>query len=985
MTTAATTQSQTAVRPFGELSRDDVPYAGGKGANLGELARAGLPVPPGFVIGAPAYAAFCEESGLRDRLAGVLDGLDVDDTAALDAAAVRAREMVVETPIPGWLSAAVANAHRELTAGEDRAPVAVRSSATAEDTESASFAGMNETFLNVRGEPDVIDAVRRCWGSLFGARTIFYRAKRGFSHTDMDIAVIVQRQIDSSRAGVMFTIDPSSGRADRIVIEGAHGLGESVVSGRVSPDRYVVDKASRSIVTREVRAKELAIEPAPGGGTTTRALTGEEASRPVLSDDEVAVLAGLAVEIERHYGAPQDTEWAFDADGAVWMLQSRPVTSAGGPSTPSPGTTLVRGLGAAPGEASGPVRVIGSLARAAELRPGDVLVTHMTAPDWVPLMRRAAAIVTDSGGMTCHAAIVSRELGIPCLVGTGTATQVLRDGELVTVDATHGAVLEGAAVRPVAPPSIAVDRAPVAPVTGTRLLVNLSEPSQVQRTAALDVDGVGLLRAELMVIEALEGAHPRLLIEQGRAAQFVERMADALTVFAAGFAPRHITYRTIDFRTNEFRGLEGGERFEPEEANPMIGFRGALRYTRDPEVFGLELDAVRRVWDAGHANLHVMLPFVRTARELAACRELVARSGLLERPGFELWVMAEVPSVLFALESYAALGVAGISIGSNDLTQLMLGADRDSELLAEVFDERDPAVQAYLRELIPSARGAGHADLDLRAGALGPPRVRRPAGRRGDRRHLGQRRRRRAGAAHHRRGRAAAAVARRAWIAGALPGVRGTTCRTREPARMRPRVAGARLDGDVRGAHPRTRRPGRRHDGRAAVAGGLPRGSPRAGVPELRLRAHRRARGRLLPDRRSRRSAAASRSPRPDALIVQDPTLLHQVDVFGGLAPGGRVLLNSSRSAGGARRGASSAADLVTIPATELAREHLGRPLPGPALLGGFAALTGVVSLDSVRGRDPRALHRRRRRPATPRPRARRTHSSAHLPEPAHA
>ena len=361
-----------------------------------------------------------------------------------------------------------------------------------------------------------------------------------------------------------------------------------------------------------------------------------------------------------------------------------------------------------------------------------MLVTHRTAPDWVPLMRRAAAIVTDSGGMTCHAAIVSRELGIPCVVGTGSGTATLRDGELVTVDATHGVVLEGD-VQPApaasAPPATAAPAGAV--ITATKLLINLSEPSQVERAAKLRLDGVGLLRAELMVIEALGGVHPRALVEQGRGAEFTTRMAEALTVFAEGFAPRPITYRTIDFRTNEFRGLEGGERFEPEEANPMIGFRGALRYTRDPEVFALELQAIRQVWDAGHTNLHLMLPFVRTARELAACRGLIADAGLLDKPGFELWVMAEVPSVLFSLDRYAALGIAGISIGSNDLTQLLLGADRDSELLAEVFDERDPAVQAYLRELIPKARALGlrtsicgqapsvhpeYADLLVRAG-----------------------------------------------------------------------------------------------------------------------------------------------------------------------------------------------------------------------------------------------------------------------------
>jgi pyruvate,water dikinase len=434
--------------------------------------------------------------------------------------------------------------------------------------------------------------------------------------------------------------------------------------------------------------------------------------------------------VEEHYGAPQDTEWAVDADGALWMLQSRPITAVGAPEAAE---TLVRGLGAAPGTGSGPVRVVADLASAEELRDGDVLVTHMTAPDWVPLMRRAAAVVTDAGGMTCHAAIVSRELGIPCVVGTRDATTKLRDGELVTVDATRGAVRAGAApAAPAAPPPAAVAvHAGAPPVTGTRILVNLSEPSQVERAAALPVDGVGLLRAELMVLEALEGRHPRALLSDGRGREFVERMADGLTAFAAGFSPRPVTYRAIDFRSNEFRGLDGGEAFEPVEANPMIGYRGALRYVREPDLFGLELQALARVYDQGLANVHLMLPFVRTPAELSTCRRLVGEAGLLDRRGFELWIMAEVPSVLFHLDRYARIGIAGISIGSNDLTQLMLGLDRDSELLAEAFDERDEGVADYLRALIPRARELGlktsicgqapsvhpeYADLLVRAG-----------------------------------------------------------------------------------------------------------------------------------------------------------------------------------------------------------------------------------------------------------------------------
>jgi pyruvate,water dikinase len=719
--------TEDAVRPFAHLRRDDVAYAGGKGANLGELTSAGLPVPDGFVVGAPAYAVFCAQTGLRERLGELLGVVNVEDTAALQAASVAARELFDQTPIPEALAAEIRSTYEQLAHEDPQTPVAVRSSATAEDTAATSFAGMNETFLNIRGADAVIDAVRRCWRSLFGARTIYYRGVNGFAQADMDIAVVVQRQVNSTRAGVMFTVNPATGQRDELVIEGSFGLGEAVVSGSVSPDRYVVEKATLAIRRREVHHKDLVIEYAADGGTRQRALSEEEALRPVLSDEEVVAVAELGRRIEEHYDFPQDTEWAFDPDGALWMLQSRPITTLhDAPSAEAPTATqaepqavLLRGLGGAPGNASGTARVLVSLADAASLHDGDVLVTHMTSPDWLPLLRRAGAIVTDSGGMTCHAAIVSRELGIPCVVGTGEATSKLRDGEIVTVDATRGVVLEGAGLaagvgEPA--PSVSGERSvsasagassATAPVTATQILVNLSEPSQVARVKDLPVDGVGLLRAEMMVLEALAGDHPRTLLEEGRGEEFVARMAEGLSTFAAGFAPRPVTYRTIDFRTNEFSGLRGGERFEPHESNPMIGYRGALRYTREPDVFALELAALLQVWDTGLHNLHVMLPFVRSTRELRRCRELIAESGLLDRPGFELWVMAEVPSVLFNLADYAALGVTGISVGSNDLTQLLLGADRDNEVLAETFDERDPAVTAYLRELIPVARGLG--------------------------------------------------------------------------------------------------------------------------------------------------------------------------------------------------------------------------------------------------------------------------------------
>lgn len=727
------------VRDFASLRRDDVLWAGGKGANLGELTAAGMPVPPGFVIGAPAFGRFMDESGLRARLREMFAAVDVHDAASLEAAAGMARELIEQTEIPAWIAQAVSEAYAGIAGGgpsrdangggpvRDAAPVAVRSSATSEDTAAASFAGMNETFLNVRGADALLDAVRHCWSSLFGARTLYYRANRGYELVDIDIAIIVQLQVESVRSGVMFTVDPSTGAPDQLVIEGALGLGEAVVSGQVTPDHFVVSKSRREILRREVHGKEIAIEYADGGGTATRALTGEESTAAALTDEQVLELTDFGVRIEAHYGQPQDVEWAFDAAGSLWILQSRPITTlSSAPAADRDRPTnepadhgaavLVEGLAAAPGVASGVARVVESIADAEQLRQGEILVTRMTAPDWAPYLRKASAIVTDSGGMTCHAAIVSREFGTPCVVGTREATRKLRTGEVVTVDGGAGKVYEGrveisAPETPSEMPAVSGREPKAEPRTlHTRLLVNLSEPSQAERAAALPVDGVGLLRAELMVLEALSGDHPKLLIEENRAEEFIAKMAEGIATFARAFEPRPVTYRTIDFRTNEFAGLRGGDRFEPKESNPMIGFRGALRYTREPEVFNLELAALKRVWDQGHRNFHVMLPFVRTAPELRVCRDLMLQSGLIsdgDDPGPELWVMAEVPSVLFNIDRYAALGAAGISIGSNDLTQLLLGADRDSELLGDVFDERDPAVTEYLRKLIPKARAAG--------------------------------------------------------------------------------------------------------------------------------------------------------------------------------------------------------------------------------------------------------------------------------------
>ena len=611
--------------------------------------------------------------------------------------------MISEAGIPRSIAQAIVRAYRKL--GPD-VKVAVRSSATMEDTAGTSFAGMNETFTDVRGEAELLDAVLRCWQSLWAERVVSYRAERGLTD-EPAIAVVVQRLVEAERAGVMFTADPATGDRKRLVIEAAFGLGEVVVSGAVEPDTYVID-ASGKIEVR-IGAKEVEIVPADGGQARREVDDARRRAR-VLSDDDVRALGELGRRIEDHYGAPQDIEWAI-AKGKIWIVQSRPITTLKAPleeAQKDGGEALLTGLGASPGRASGKVRILASPKEGARLERGEVLVAAMTSPDWMPTLRRASAIVTDSGGMTCHAAIVSRELGIPCVVGTRGATRSLEDGQVVTVDGTAGEVRAGAleeakAARVTAPraePSISAEP------LGTKVYVNLAAPDHAEEVAAQPVDGVGLLRAEFMLLDALSGMHPRALIEAGRKEEFLQKMKTSLLRIARAFAPRPVVYRTYDFRTNEFRRLEGGQAWEPVEGNPMIGYRGCFRYVKDPAIFDLELELLARVRDES-PNVHVMIPFVRTRWELEACLERIDAHRLGRQRGLLRWVMAEVPSVAYWIPHYARLGVDGVSIGSNDLTQLVLGVDRDSEVCAELFDERDEAVLDAIGRIIEAARRSG--------------------------------------------------------------------------------------------------------------------------------------------------------------------------------------------------------------------------------------------------------------------------------------
>jgi pyruvate, water dikinase len=708
------------VVPFDKLRRADVPTVGGKGANLGEMSAAGLPVPPGFVLSIDAYRQFNDRNELGPRIAAELKHLQPDDPAELDRAAATLRRLILDGLMPDDLRAQIERAYDALAGEQKNLRVAVRSSATAEDTAQASFAGMFESFLNVVGKPALIDAVKACWASTFGARVLFYRVKQNFP-LEMPVAVVVQRMVNSEKAGVMFTTDPATRDASRIVIEAAWGLGESVVQGAVTPDRYVLDKKSLAVVVADISEKEFLLTWNDEKHATSRVELGGDprAKAPVLTESDLATLGTLARRAEDHYGVPQDLEFAIES-GNVSLTQSRPITtltvaaardtrkSANGSRPPS-SEPLVHGLGASPGVATGVVRVLESPTDESALQGGEILVTHMTSPDWVPIMRRAAAIVTDAGGMTSHAAIVARELGLPCIVGAHNATRVLETGTLVTVDGAAGTVVSGGAEAP----RLAVESAgPAGPtaappiVTATRLYVNLAEPDRAAEIAARDVDGVGLLRAEFMMLDALEHTHPREFLAQHSADEFVKRMAAGLHAFAQAFNPRPVVYRAMDFRSNEFRNLKGGAEHEPTEANPMIGYRGCFRYTREPDLFALELRALAEV-RRDFENLHLMIPFVRTEHELKTCLHLVDESPLGSDARLERWIMAEVPSVVYWLPRYAALGITGVSIGSNDLTQLMLGVDRDSDLFGSGYDERDPAVLDAIKTIIRECRRLG--------------------------------------------------------------------------------------------------------------------------------------------------------------------------------------------------------------------------------------------------------------------------------------
>ncbi|MDI6815220.1 MAG: phosphoenolpyruvate synthase, partial [Dehalococcoidales bacterium] len=609
-------EGQKTILWFNEVTKKDVPLVGGKGANLGEMANARIPIPPGFIVTANAYHYFLQSSKITDKIRHLLEPLDPEDSKQLQQIAAKIKQVIRDATMPLELAKEIQEAYIKMGKGL----VAVRSSATAEDLPEASFAGQHSTFLNVQGEKEVVTAVQGCWASLFNPRAIFYRQQQGFDHFKVGIAVPVQKMVQSQASGVMFTIEPMTSDRSKIVIEAVYGLGEALVSGEVIPDLYIIDKEGLKISSKKIGKQgwQLIRNPAAGDKETNIKVPLQPSSQTQqkLADEDIISLAKLGKYIEDLYQFPQDIEWAKE-DKEIFIVQTRPVTTIKAEAEVLPeikATVLLSGTPASPGMASGPVKIVYDASQIDKVERGDILVAEMTTPDFVPAMKRAAAIVTERGGRTAHAAIVSRELGIPCVVGAEQAMATLTDGQIITVDGSQGKVYEGR----VAEQKLAIPIPQRKIRTKTKVYVNLAQPELAETVAARNVDGVGLLRAEFMIAQI--GEHPRYMISQNRGNEFVDKLSQGITYFAKAFNPRPVVYRTTDFKTNEYRALTGGQEYEEVEENPMLGYRGCSRYITELDVFKLEIEAIKRVRQ-NYPNLWVMIPFVRTVNEMAAAKK----------------------------------------------------------------------------------------------------------------------------------------------------------------------------------------------------------------------------------------------------------------------------------------------------------------------------------------------------------------------------
>jgi len=691
---------------FKDLGKEDIPLVGGKCANLGELvSRIGVPVPNGFAISADAYKVFLETSKADKKIEAFMSDMDVSDMTSLQNVSLKLRNYIETRPMQKEMEKEILKAYQQLCnqVGKEKVSVAVRSSATAEDLPGASFAGQQDTFLNVT-QKNLLSSIKKCWSSLFTPRSIVYRKEKGFSLDRVLISVAVQELIFSEASGVMFTIEPVSGNRHKIVINASWGLGEAIVSGQVTPDEYVVEKGTYKILERHVVKKNRQIVSDAKGGTKWIPVPRGTQEKPVLSDEEVTRLAQYGVQIENHYGVPQDIEWAVDDRGRIFILQARPETVHGVKGEVKvierkglmQEEVLVRGIGVSPGRGSGSVKILLDVKNISSFKPKDILVTEMTTPDWVPAMKIASAVVTNLGGKTCHAAIVSRELGVPCVVGTENATKVLKDGDVVTVDGQRGLIFKGAAEQEEVKAVVAPSDLSSQVTTATRVYVNLSIPEIAKKVAQeTNADGVGLLRAEHLMLSI--GKHPRLLLEEGGDQVMIDTFSKGVGEVAEAFFPRPVVYRFLDFKPDEFLELPGGEKYEREHVgpNPMIGYRGEYRYIKEHDIFRLELKAIRQAREKmGFTNIWVMVPFVRTLEVFRKTVNIMCEEGLDHRNdrSFQLWIMVEVPSAVFMIEEFCREGIDGVSFGTNDLTMLVLGVDRNDTSVQELYDERNLGV-----------------------------------------------------------------------------------------------------------------------------------------------------------------------------------------------------------------------------------------------------------------------------------------------------
>ena len=687
-----------------EIRKEDIAAVGGKGASLGEMSSMGLPVPGGFVVTSRAFRHFLIETGIEQPLFSNLENLNVDDNNALEQASKKARALVMKAKMPAFLKDRIRESYQKLNGGG--MVVAVRSSATAEDLPDASFAGQQETYLNIKGEKNLLDAVQKCWASLYGARAIYYRAKQGFDDRSVNIAVVVHQMINSEKAGVMFTSHPVTGEP-LTIIEGSWGLGEAVVSGSVSPDKYVYDQRTGNVIDKLIAQKKTEIVSDGEHGTKTLEIGRERQETPVLSDDEVARLATYGKVAETHYGIPQDVEWSIVGE-TIYILQSRPITTIRSGTTSvktetGEGKILVKGQGASPGMATGRVVVIRDVKDTGSVKAGDILVTKMTNPDMVPAMQKVAAIVTDEGGMTCHAAIVSRELGTPAVVGTRNATSILKPGQLITVDGEKGFIYEGALEKPAQAqaPAAAITASPL--ITATSVKVNVSIPGAAARAAATGADGVGLLRIEHLILGL--NKTPGWFIANGREEEFIDELYKGIKIVLDAFNGKPVWVRTLDAPTDEFRNMAGGEN-EPHEHNPMLGWRGIRRDLQSPEQFRLQVEAFKRLWEKGYDNLGVMFPMVSHPEEFIAAREMMAEWGV-DVNAATLGVMIEIPSCAIMIEDFIHAGIDFASFGTNDLVQYTLAIDRNNENVASMYQPKHPAVLALIDQAIEVCRDHG--------------------------------------------------------------------------------------------------------------------------------------------------------------------------------------------------------------------------------------------------------------------------------------